>query len=68
MDTATRNFWGIPLAELRALEPAAKVRLDIDAQATVTEHLHRSGQLRVSLDEIPDRSLVVTYDAIEQIG
>ena len=39
-----------------------------DAPATVTEHLHRSGQLRVSLDEIPDRSLVVTYDAIEQIG
>lgn len=68
MDTATRNFWGIPLAELRALEPAAKVRLDIDAPATVTEHLHRSGQLRVSLDEIPDRSLVVTYDAIEKIG
>lgn len=67
MDTALRNFWGLSLAELRVLEAGARVRLDIDETATVIEHLHRSGQLRVSLDEMPDRFLVVTYDAVEAV-
>lgn len=67
MATALKNFWDIPLEELRSLQPSAQVQLDADETATVIEHLHRSGQLRVSLDAVPDRVLVVTYDAVERI-
>lgn len=63
------NFWGVPLREIRALGPADRVKLDADsnADATVAEHLHERGQLRVTLDGPNGRQLVVAYDAIERI-
>ena len=61
------NFHGVGVSALEALRPGSRVLLDAGISGEVTEHLHRSRQLRVLPDGQAGRHLVVTYDAIEEI-
>lgn len=62
-----KNFYGIPLTDLFELEPGGRVLLDCGYPATVIEHLRHSGQLRVTMVGDPNRNLLVTYDAVEEL-
>jgi hypothetical protein len=59
------NFYDIPLAELTALKPGARLLLDAGIEVTVTESLLRSGQFAVATAE--GTRLVVRYDAVEKV-